>query len=77
MGDGMKRAKAAAKGPTVTQRAVLKQVAMWDDDGAWYPVGAGQYAMARRMAGLRWGTFISGRFIINAAGRVAAKHGEG
>lgn len=79
MGDGMKRAKAAAKGPTVAQRAALESAAA-DEAGIWCPVGAGQHAMAGRMAGvLGWGdfTYTAGVFTINAAGRAAAKHGEG
>lgn len=79
MGDGMKRAKVMDVGPTVAQRAALKSAAA-DRQGIWCPVGAGQYAMARRMAEvLLWGdfAFVAGVFTINAAGRAAAKRGEG
>lgn len=79
MGDGMKRAKAAAKGPTVAQRAALKN-ALGHPDGIWCPVGAAQLALARRMAQVfKWGKIAhcDARFTINDAGRAAAKHGEG
>lgn len=78
MGDGMKRAKAATKGPTKAQRAALVS-AMGDKGGQWIPVGTSQRRMADAMDAAGWGFFapMAGAFTINAAGRAAAKHGEG
>lgn len=78
MGDGMKRAESAIVGPTKAQRAALKSASKCEG-GLWYPGGAGQFAMARRMANLGWGRVYESNksFIINDAGRAAAKHGEG
>lgn len=73
MGDGMKRAKAHASGPTVMQLAALKKADL-NPTGRWWPIGAGQFQMARRMNGV-WGRMWEGEgyFEINDIGHRLAR----
>lgn len=78
MGAGLKRARAAIKGPTDAQRVVLQEASEWAAKGCptHHLEGSSRQQMGRRLQESGWGRMNgAGVFTINDAGRAAAKGG--